>query len=285
MEEEWKSLKIEGPDETGVVRLLLNRPARFNALDSHLFAELPLAIAQLDASPAVRVIVLAGSGKNFCSGIDLSTLSRFDQEGAGSESAQKQKDVYDGARTSLLNLHRVKQLQAAFSALEDCRKPVIAAVHGACIGGGVDLITACDLRYCSSDSFFSVKEVDLAIVADLGTLQRLPLLVGHGHAMDLALSGRRLTASEAKAIGLVNHVFQSKDAMVEQVNTVARNIAAKSPLAVIGTKRVLLKSRDLSVLDGLDYVATWNAGMLLSNDMKEAVRAQLEKRRPIYAKL
>ncbi|MCO5566557.1 hypothetical protein L7F22_020234 [Adiantum nelumboides] len=284
MEEEWKSLKVEGPDETGVVRLLLNRPARSNALDFHLFAELPLAIAQLDASPAVRVIVLAGSGKNFCSGIDLSTLSRFEQEAAGSESAQKQKDVYDGARTSLLNVHRVKQLQAAFSALEDCRKPVIAAVHGACIGGGVDLITACDLRYCSSDSFFSVKEVDLAIVADLGTLQRLPLLVGHGHAMDLALTGRRLTASEAKAIGLVNDVFQS-NALVEQVNTVARNIAAKSPLAVIGTKRVLLKSRDLSVPDGLDYVATWNSGMLLSNDMKEAVRAQLEKRRPIYAKL
>ncbi|KAI5083820.1 hypothetical protein GOP47_0003563 [Adiantum capillus-veneris] len=283
MTEEWRSLKLEGPDETGVVRLLLNRPARSNALDSHLFEELPLAIAQLDASSSVRVIILAGSGKNFCSGIDLSTLARFDEEGSTSKSTRN--DRHDGARTSLLNLHRVKRLQAAFTSLEDCRKPVIAAIHGACIGGGVDLITACDLRYCSSDSFFSVKEVDLAIVADLGTLQRLPLLVGHGHAMDLALTGRRLNASEAKAIGLVNDVFQSKDVMVEQVNALARNIAAKSPLAVIGTKRVLVKSRDLSVMDGLDYVATWNSGMLVSNDLKEAIQAQMEKRQPTFSKL
>lgn len=280
---EWKSLKIEGPNEDGVVRLLLNRPARSNALDSNLFTELPLAISQLDASSAVRVIIIAGSGKNFCSGIDLSTLSRFDDEGSVTESSQK--DLPDGARISLFNLHRVKRLQAAFTSLEDCRKPVIAAIHGACIGGGVDLITACDLRYCSSDSFFSVKEVDLAIVADLGTLQRLPLLVGYGAAMDLALTGRRLSGLEAKAIGLVNDVFQSRDAMVEQVNALARNIAMKSPLAVIGTKRILLKSRDLSVLDGLDYVATWNSGMLLSNDLKEAVRAQMEKRKPTFSKL
>ncbi|KAH7331504.1 hypothetical protein KP509_20G036900 [Ceratopteris richardii] len=195
------------------------------------------------------------------------------------------QDIRDGARTSLLNVHRVKRLQAAFTALEECRKPVIAAIHGACIGGGVDLIAACDLRYCSSDSYFSVKEVDLAIVADLGSLQRLPLLIGHGNAMDLALTGRRVSASEAKSIGLVNGVFESKHVMEEQVTALARNIAAKSPLAVVGTKKVLLKSRDTTVSDGLEYVATWNSGMLLSSDLKEAIKAQLQKRKPIFSKL
>eukprot|EP00250_Pteridium_aquilinum_P014163 c21819_g1_i1 orf=78-992(+) len=298
----WRSLRVEGPGEEGVVHLILNRPTRSNALDSTLFTELPLAIARLDASPDVRVIILAGSGKNFCSGLDLSILASALQNGVLGESLsgdvstgssgspdpvieQNLPASIDAARANEQKLRNIKVMQAAFTSLEDCRKPIIAAIHGACIGGGVDLITACDLRYCSSDSFFSVKEVDLAIVADLGTLQRLPLLVGHGNAMDLALTGRRLNAMEAKAIGLVHDVFQSKDAMVEQVNALARNIAAKSPLAVIGTKRVLLKSRDLSVLDGLDYVATWNSGMLISSDLKEAIRAQLEKRKPNFSKL
>ncbi|KAH7331503.1 hypothetical protein KP509_20G036900 [Ceratopteris richardii] len=276
----WKSLRVEGPDLEGVARLLLDRPARSNALDAALFTDLPLAIAHLDASSAVRVIILAGEGKNFCSGIDLSMLAQLNE----SETTSSQ-DIRDGARTSLLNVHRVKRLQAAFTALEECRKPVIAAIHGACIGGGVDLIAACDLRYCSSDSYFSVKEVDLAIVADLGSLQRLPLLIGHGNAMDLALTGRRVSASEAKSIGLVNGVFESKHVMEEQVTALARNIAAKSPLAVVGTKKVLLKSRDTTVSDGLEYVATWNSGMLLSSDLKEAIKAQLQKRKPIFSKL
>lgn len=279
---------MEGPDEEGVAHLFLNRPTRSNALDSALFTELPLAISHFDASPAVRVIILAGSGKNFCSGIDLSILQQefvVGDSSAGEEQGVRDKSLTDGARISERNLRSIKLMQGAFTSLEDCRKPVIAAIHGACIGGGIDLITACDLRYCTSDSFFSVKEVDLAIVADLGTLQRLPLLVGHAHAMDLALTGRRLSASEAKAIGLVHNVFQSKHTMVEEVNVLARSIAGKSPLAVIGTKRVLLKSRDLSVLDGLDYVATWNSGMLMSSDLKEAIRAQLEKRKPAFSKL
>lgn len=279
---------MEGPDEEGVAHLFLNRPTRSNALDSALFTELPLAISHFDASPAVRVIILAGSGKNFCSGIDLSILQQecvVGDSSPGEEQRVRDKSLTDGARISERNLRSIKLMQGAFTSLEDCRKPVIAAIHGACIGGGIDLITACDLRYCTSDSFFSVKEVDLAIVADLGTLQRLPLLVGHAHAMDLALTGRRLSASEAKAIGLVHNVFQSKHTMVEEVNVLARSIAGKSPLAVIGTKRVLLKSRDLSVSDGLDYVATWNSGMLMSSDLKEAIRAQLEKRKPSFSKL
>lgn len=299
----WKSLRVEepGPDGDGVAYLFLHRPARSNALDDTFFTELPRAISHLDASPAVRVIILAGAGNNFCSGIDLSVLAaglsqeNVEGESASGKGSNRQQNVtdrkflayneVDRARINEGNLRSIKHMQAAFTSLEDCRKPVIAAIHGACVGAGVDLITACDLRYCTTDSFFSVKEVDLAIVADLGTLQRLPLLVGHGHAMDLALTGRRLSATEAKAIALVHDIFQSKDALLGQVNALARSIAEKSPLAVIGTKRVLLKSRDLSVRDGLDYVATWNSGMLLSSDLKEAMQAQLKKRKPIFSKL
>lgn len=180
----WTTLKVEEEEEeSGVARLFLNRPSRHNALNLTCFQELPLALAQLDAHPSVRVIVLQGSGKNFCSGIDLSTLGHTASD----------SDHADGARARERTLRSIKHMQAAFTALEECRKPVIAAVHGACIGGGVDMITACDLRYCSEDSYFSVKEVDLAIVADLGTLQRLPRLVGDGNAMELALTGRNFS--------------------------------------------------------------------------------------------
>jgi delta(3,5)-delta(2,4)-dienoyl-CoA isomerase len=140
-------------------------------------------------------------------------------------------------------------------------------------------------RYCSSDAYFSVKEIDLAIVADLGTLQRLPLLVGYGNTMELALTGRKLSAQEAKSIGLVNDVFASKEALEENVTALARSIASKSPLAVVGTKRVLIKSRDLSVQNGLDYVATWNSAMLGSHDLKEAMEAWMQKRKASFSKL
>ncbi|KAL3728538.1 hypothetical protein ACJRO7_033173 [Eucalyptus globulus] len=144
--------------------------------------------------------------------------------------------------------------QDAVTAIERCRKPVIAAVHGACVGGGVDVATACDVRYCTEDAFFSVKEVDLAIIADLGTLQRLPSIVGYGNAMELALTGRRVSGSEAKELGLVSRVFGSKRELDDGVRVIAEAIASKSPMAVTGTKAVLLKSRDMSIDQGLDYV-------------------------------
>ncbi|KAI8526792.1 hypothetical protein RHMOL_Rhmol12G0024100 [Rhododendron molle] len=176
-------------------------------------------------------------------------------------------------------------MQDAITAIERCRKPVIAAVHGACIGGGIDIITACDVRYSTESAFFSVKEVDLGITADLGTLQRLPSIVGYGKAVELALSARRFSGSEAKELGLVSRVFGSKDAMDEGVQAIAEEITAKSPLAVTGTKAVLLRSRDLSVDQGLDYIATWNSGMLLSDDLVEATAAQSQKRAPSFSKL
>lgn len=272
--EDLKSLKVEFDAQSGIVHLTLNRPSQRNALDDHFFTEFPRLMSALDDNPSVRIVILKGSGNHFCSGIDLFVLN----SSAGFE-GEDQGRVREKLRRN------IKQMQAALSAVEGCRKPVIAAIHGGCIGAGVDLITACDIRYCSEDAFFSVKEVDLAITADLGTLQRLPRLVGDGNARDLALTGRRIDAREAKHMGLVQNVYPTKSNMDENVCKIASDIAAKSPLSVMGTKVVLLNSRDLSVDKGLDYVATWNAAMLLSKDLEEVFAAQMEKRKPVFSKL
>ncbi|GJY76599.1 delta(3,5)-delta(2,4)-dienoyl-CoA isomerase, peroxisomal [Tanacetum coccineum] len=173
----------------------------------------------------------------------------------------------------------------AVSAIGKCRKVVVAAVHGACIGGGIDIITACDIRYYCEDAKFSVKEVDVGINANFGTLQHPPGIVGFRNAMELALTGRLFCTEEAKGMGLVSKVFGSKNELDQGVHAIAQGIASKSPLAVIGTKNVLLKSRDMSVQQGLDYVATWNSSMLLSDDLKEVISAQKQKRKPSFSKL
>ncbi|KAK3405972.1 hypothetical protein EUGRSUZ_K02180 [Eucalyptus grandis] len=239
--------------------------------------QLPLALSSLDRNPDALVVVLSGSGHHFCSGIDLAAL---DSIASGSSPPSGDR----GRAGERLRRH-IKYLQDAVTAIERCRKPVIAAVHGACVGGGVDIATACDVRYCTEDAFFSVKEVDLAITADLGTLQRLPSIVGYGNATELALTGRRVSGSEAKELGLVSRVFGSKRELDDGVRVIAEEIASKSPMAVTGTKAVLLKSRDMSVDQGLDYVATWNSAMLLSDDLTEAISAHRQKRKPVFAKL
>ncbi|KAM1171115.1 hypothetical protein FF1_021525 [Malus domestica] len=160
---------------------------------------------------------------------------------------------------------------------------MITSIHGACIGGGIDIVAACDIRYCSKDAFFSVKEVHLAITADLGTLQRLPGIVGY--AIELALTGRSFSGTEAKQLGLVSRVFDSKEELDNGVLLIAEGIGLKSPLAVTGTRAVLQRSRELNVEQGLDYAATWNSAMLLSDDLTEAVTAFAQKRKPVFAKL
>ncbi|XP_031272788.1 delta(3,5)-Delta(2,4)-dienoyl-CoA isomerase, peroxisomal-like [Pistacia vera] len=276
MEENYKTLEIvEKTPNSRVVYLYLNRPSQRNALSRDFFSEFPKALSLLDQNPNVNVIVLAGSGDHFCSGIDLKTLN----------SVTDHSSTADRGRSSERLRRDIKFLQDAITAIELCRKPVIAAIHGACIGGGIDIITACDIRFCTKDAFFSVKEVDLAITADLGTLQRLPGIVGFGNAMELALTGRRFSGSEAKDLGLVSRAFGSKTELDAGVRHVAEGIAAKSPLAVTGTKAVLLRGRDMTVDQGLDYVATWNSAMLLSDDLMEAVSAQIHKRKAVFAKL
>ncbi|XP_075480189.1 delta(3,5)-Delta(2,4)-dienoyl-CoA isomerase, peroxisomal [Primulina tabacum] len=276
MEKQYKSIIIKqrSPDSR-VFYIYLNNPSRGNALSSDFFTEFPDAVASLDQNPDVAVIILSGSGKHFCSGIELETLnSKTDS----SEST--------GPGHAAEKLRReIKVMQRAVNAIEECRKPVIALIHGACLGGGVDIAAACDIRYCMQSTFFSVKEVDMALAADLGSLQRLPRIVGFGNAMELALTGRRFTGLEAKELGLVTRVFGTKQDIDQGVESIAEEIAAKSPIAVVGTKRVLLQSRDLTVDQALDYVATWNAAALQSKDVGEAIAAHVHKRKPVFAKL
>ncbi|KAM7266300.1 hypothetical protein ACFE04_004197 [Oxalis oulophora] len=274
---DFKTLKIEQKSpNSNVFYLTLNRPSVVNALSLDFFIEFPKALSLLNQNPNCHVIILSGAGKHFCSGIDLAALS--------STTADDDQSL-DQARRSYKLRTKINHLQDSVTAIETCRKPVIAAIHGACVGGGVDIITACDIRYCSEDAYFSVKEVDMAIVADLGTLQRLPGIIGFGNAMELALTGRRFTGREAMRLGLVSRVFGSKEELDTSVHDIAEEIAAKSPIAVRGTKEVLIKGRDMSVDQGLDYVATWNSSMLMSDDLKEAIAAFVQKRKPIFSKL
>ena len=264
--------RLDARLDGAVATIALNRPDRGNALDLPMWHELRQAMRWLDETPEARVGVLIGHGNHFTTGIDLAALAAV---------GAKVADPCDGrAREKLRNL--ILELQDAFTAIERCRKPVIAAIHGACIGGGVDLVTACDLRYCSADAVFSVREIDIGMTADVGTLQRLPRLVGEGMARELAYTGRNVTGVEAAALRLVNRCFETKTEMLAGVREIAAAIAAKSPLAIRGTKEMITYARDHTVADALNYVATWNAAMLLSSDLPEAMAAAREKRAPKF---
>lgn len=251
----------------GIATLTLNRPDKSNAFDQGMWRALREALRWADDTPEVRVVLLTGAGKNFCAGIDLAMLLNIQQ--AIDNNCEGRK------REALRRL--IRQLQDDISSLEQCRKPVIAAIHGACIGGGIDLVTAADIRFASTDAYFAVREIDMGMTADVGTLQRLPRIVGEGVARELCLTGRRIDAAEAAQLKLVNQVFDSQDALLAHARQVAASIAGKSPLAVRGTKQVLNYSRDHSVADSLEYVANWNAAMLLSNDIQQAVMASMSK--------
>ena len=255
-----------------VAEIRLNRPDRSNALNEAMWQELRTAMQWADAAPEVRAVVLAGAGKNFCAGIDLAMLGGVAQAVAHADPAR--------SREKLRRL--ILDLQDCLSSIEQCRKPVLAAIHGACIGGALDMVTCCDMRYASAEAVFSVKEVDVGMTADVGTLQRLPRLVPDGVARELAYTGRNVEAAEAERIGLVNRVFASPEELAAGVMAMAQAIAAKSPLAIRGTKEMLNYGRDHSVVDGLNYIATWNAAMLMSADLNEAMAAAKERRAPKY---
>jgi len=209
------------------------------------------------------VAILAGNGKHFCAGLDLAMFQTFFE---GAES--------DPARTSEKMRLLLLQLQGNLTAIERCRKPVLAAIHYTCVGGGIDMTCCADMRYCTEDAYFAIKEIDLGMAADVGTLQRLPRLIGDGMVRELAYTGRRMDAQEARDVGYVNRVFPDRDTMLEEVSAIARNIAAKSPLAVRSSKEMLLYMRDHTVADGLNYIATWNAGLLSTADLLKTVEAQ-----------
>ena len=269
--EHYVSLRVDrvGP----VAQVTLVGPGKGNAMGPDFWRELPRAFQDLDADPEVRAVVLTGSGGNFSYGLDLpAMLGAWDEVLAPGAAAD--------ARTRFLGV--IRELQAAVSAVADCRTPVVAAVSGWCIGGGVDLIAAADVRLAATDARFSVREVKVAIVADLGSLQRLAGMIGEGHLRELALSGKDIDAVRAERIGLVNDVYPDGQAALDAAHELALQIADNPPLVVRGVKEILELDRAPRVEAGLRYVSAWNAAFLPSEDLAEAMRAFSERRPPEF---
>lgn len=271
----WEHLEVESGG--GVAFLWLNRPDKLNALHRPLWRDIPAAVAQLDADESVRVIVLAGRGKAFCAGIDLVDHGPA-LAGGGSLSGRGKSAV--GKRRALLD--DIGRYQHTASCFADTDKPVIAAIHGACLGAGMDLVTACDIRLASACATFSVRETRVAMVADVGVLQRLPRIVGEGIARDLVLTARDIDAARAAEVGLVSEVLGDPAALAARARELAASVAALSPLAVQGAKRVMNAALRADLQRGLDYVALWNAAFLHSQDLEEAALAFVERRAPRF---
>ena len=256
-----------------VATLWLDRPEKRNAMGPAFWDDLPVAMAAIADEPSIRAVVIAAKGPNFSVGLDLVAMS-----GIAGGAAPGDGPRPSAAARAWRARGEITRLQASITAVADSPLPVVAAVHGWCIGGGVDLIAACDIRIASAEAQFSVRETKIAIVADLGSLQRLPAIIGKGHVAELAFTGKDITAERAEAIGLVNHVSPDVDSVLADARAMAAEIAANSPLAVQGTKAVLAACEDRTVAEGLDYVATWNAAFLASDDLAEAMTAFAEKR-------
>ncbi len=253
--------------------VFLNRPEKKNAMGPAAWKESIHIFDDLDRDDAIRAIVIAGEGPCFSAGIDLvgmmpeiPELMAADQKG--------------GIKWKLLP--KIKALQDGISCIEWCKKPVIAAIHGHCIGAGLDMAATCDIRLCAEDATFCLKEAALGFVADVGALQRLPLIVGQGHARQLAYAAQTINAKRAKEILLVNDVFPTKAALFEGAQKLAEKIAVNSPIAVQSTKDVLNYSVGKSIDDGLNYVAAISANIVPSNDLAEAITAFMEKRTPNF---
>ena len=260
--------------ENHIAHIQMSRPEAFNSMSRAFWSELPDLVEGISNEASARVIVLSAQGKHFCSGMDLANFAP-DPNTPKTHSGMLKES---GFRTTL-------SLQDTISCLETARIPVIAAIQGACVGGGVDLATAADMRYCTKDAFFCIQEINIGLAADVGTLQRLPHLIPEGIVRELAFTGRRFKAQEALRFGLVNEVYESQEAMLEGAMAVAGQIAQKGPLAVTSTKEVLNYSRDHTMAESLSHVALWNTAMGIQHEMSEAFKAQAEKREPKYEDL
>ena len=269
MIKQYQAFKVELSD--GIAHVQINRPEKINAMNADFWAEIREIFAWIEDTAQVRVVVLSGAGQHFSSGIDLMLLAQV--------GAQLGKEVGRNARTLK---RRIEELQSSFNAVDACSKPVLAAIQGYCLGGAIDLISACDMRYCSQDAQFAIKEIDVGMTADVGTLQRLPHIIGDGIMRELAYTGRTVAADEARSIGLVNRVYADQEALLAGVFAIAQSIAQKSPIAVQGSKEMIRYMRDHSVADGLNYIATWNAAMLQSEDLRVAMAAQMSKQTPEF---
>jgi enoyl-CoA hydratase len=258
----------------GVAHLRMIRPEALNTMTRAFWRELPGLVNQVSDGGEARVLVLSSTGKHFTAGMDLAVF-----QGGGPAAGEPGEEP---GRTRSRTRQAALVFQESFNALERARVPVLAAIQGGCVGGGVDMISACDLRYCTQDAFFCIQEINIGLTADVGTLQRLPRLIPEGIVRELAYTGRRMDARRAKEVGLVNEVYPTHPAMLDAVLATAAEIAEKSPLAIWGSKRMLNYARDHSVEDGLEYVATWQAGMFFGTDLGEAFQAKAEQRKPVF---
>lgn len=266
--------------ENQIAHVVLSRPEKRNSMIPEFWDELPALIRRLDHDGDVRVIVLSSTGPHFTSGLDTSVFGSTIE--ADDESVTL--EILNRQRSAKL-ADTIKYMQQTFTCLEECRVPVLAAIQGGAIGGGVDLITACDMRYMTNDAFITIYEINIGMTADVGTFPRITKLLPEGIVKELAYTGRRMSAQEAKALGFVNAVFPDHASMLEHVLDLAGEIASKAPLAIYGSKRMINYARDHSTADGLDYVSVWNGGMLQSAEINEAFAAAAEKRPAEFADL
>jgi enoyl-CoA hydratase len=257
----------------GIGTITLNQPEEYNRMPGAFWSEFPAAVAELDASGRTRALIIASTGRHFSAGMDLSVFT-----GARGPELERGRAGEAGRR-------RLDGLQDVFSQLERVRMPVLAAIQGGCVGGGVDLVAACDMRYCTEDAFFCIQEINIGLAADVGTLQRLPRLIPEGMMRELAYTGRRMPAAEAKEIGLVNQVYASQEEMLEAVRGIAAEIASKSPLAVASSKHLLNYGRDHSIADALQYQQLWMGAVPQGGEMATYFKSKSDGSQPRYEDL
>ncbi len=266
---DYKVFQIEKHDR--VCKVIMNRPEKSNAMGPEFWDEISDIFTKLDQDDETRAVVLAANGKNFSSGIDLMASINLIPQGG------------EGPDIELLSCHDfLLQIQEKFTIIDTCKKPVIAAVHGACIGAGLDLIATCDIRLGSEDAYFALKEVRIGMVSDLGSLQRLPRIIGEGITRELAYTAKNFHAIRARHIGLLNDIFPDREACVGAAMDMAKQIAANAPLAVRATKQTLNYSRDKNIRDGLEYAAARNTQLIRSADVKEAFVSLAQNRDPDF---
>ena len=276
MTNKYESFSLEIEDN--IANIILSRPEQLNSMSRKFWVELPEILEEVNRNSEIRVLIISSTGKHFCAGMDLSA---FDN---GVANIPKEKRP-DNARIGEALYRSAKELQEYISKLEKIRVPVIAAIHGGCIGGAVDLVTACDIRLATTDAFFCIQEINIGMAADVGTLQRLPRIIPDSKMRELAYTGRRMLADEAKESGLVSDVYNSQEEMVNAAKEMANEIAKKSPIAIYGLKALMNYSRDHTISDSLDFNALWSGAMLSQRDMEEAIKAFVEKREATFGKM
>ena len=271
MTENIQSTFFEVSREGAVAHLEMNKPDKANSMSPDFWEDLPTIANALNKDPDVRAVVISGRGKHFTGGMDLASF----QDILALTKSEPARGAY-----ALRDL--ILKLQDALTSLETLRVPVIAATHSTCLGAGVDLISACDIRIASQDTSFGIEEILVGMAADVGTLQRLPKIMHPGIVRELAYTGRRFSAEEAKSWGLVNSVHADRETTIAAAFDMAHQIAAQSPVAIAGIKHAVTYARDHSVADGLDQIATWNSGMLRPDDLMKAIQAKMQKQQAIY---